>query len=222
MTIAQTAFVILLWAVLAVAVVSFVAGGLLQRRRRARLARAAHETGMLFSADDPFDMPRRYAQFSLMTGGHGARARNVTYGRLAGLAVRAFDFRCELGHGPRRLTRVYGVFVMETAADLPALSMWNQRGEEYSPLPTGQGQWRLGDWSCRGNRRVCEIAAASEVGRTAIGIETSGAVLLVCSPAGRSIAYVSSLPAAAELARALSSGATAGGQQEAAPNRQGS
>ncbi len=210
----QTAFIIVLWAALAAAAVSFGLSGLAQRRRRDRLARAAHEAGMLFSADDLFDVPRQYAEFAAISGGHSARARNVTYGRLSGLAVRAFDFRCEIGHGVRRTGRHCGVIVVEAPADLPPMAMWNRRIAEHVPLAAGAAERRVGDWSCSGDRWACEAALDSEPARTASSMEARGALLLVCLPAGSSPAGVSGAATAAALAKRLCD-RSAGGERSA-------
>ncbi|MCD6303864.1 MAG: hypothetical protein J7M21_02760 [Planctomycetes bacterium] len=177
--------------VLAASVVSFVAMGLAKVRRTRRLARAAHERQRRFFPDDPFDVPRRFADFALVMGGHSPRANNVTDGRVDGLAVRAFDFRCELGHGTRRTTRHYSVL----AADVPGrdeqLLMWHDGDAELAPLAARTAEAHVGCWSCRGPAElVATVAAACEpLAAAAASIELRGRRLMVLAPAGRGADY---------------------------------
>jgi len=147
----QLAFVAILILVLVAAVVSFVVMGLLQVRRSNVLAREAHEMQMRFDRDDPFDMPQRYGQFALMACGHSCAAHNVTHGRLAGQPVRAFDFRYEVGHGTRRMTRHYRVVVLETGLPLPPVLMWNHHDLEAPPLAAEAAGAVLDEWLCQGD-----------------------------------------------------------------------
>ena len=53
----HTVFIVLLTGTLAASAVFFAVLGLLQHLRTRALARKAHEMGMQFSSDDPFDLP---------------------------------------------------------------------------------------------------------------------------------------------------------------------
>jgi hypothetical protein len=207
--------VVLLLAAPAAAVIAFAVGGAIQARRRNRLARAAHEAGLLFSADDPFDVPRRYGDFALIGAGHGGRATNVTYGRLGGLPIRAFDFRYEIGHGTRRHTRHYAVVVVETGAPLPKFSLWSSREDDLAPLAVRQAEGSLGGWDYRGEGASRVLASLSGgLARAATGIEAVGrsagdltenaATLLVCAPVRRAGLYVGRLEDVVALATVLS------------------
>lgn len=180
-------FAIVLTCVLLAAVVSVIVMGTCQRRRRRRLSQEAHGSGLRFAAEDPFDVPLRYRHFALMEAGHSPRAHNVTYGRLHGLPVRAFDFRYELGHGTRRLTRHYAVVVVETAGRLPAVLLWNRRDLEAAPLAVRTCRQCVGPWVCDDpSPPVGKLAsAAAEFGKTGGSIQTRGGTMMLCSPEGR-------------------------------------
>ena len=183
MVMLQYAFVVLLIGVLAVAVGSFVVMGLGKLRRTRRLARAAHEHGMRFFPDDPYDVARRYADFAAISGGHSPRAHNVTDGRLSGRPVRAFDFRCELGHGTRRTTRRYGVVAADAQNESSDLLMWHDGDAELAPLAALDSGGHVACWSYRG-----PAALASRVARAAAGlagacasIEVRGSMVMIAA-----------------------------------------
>lgn len=176
----------LLIAILAAAIVSIAVMGLCRRRRTKALARKAGEMGMRFSADDPFDVPRRYGNFTVISSGHSPCASNVTYGRLNRRVVRAFDFRYELGHGTRRTTRHYGVIVLETEIHLPEVLMWNERDAESIPLCAIQPDGRIGCWSYCGSEELASVllVTAGPLAADAAGMQISRMVLMVHVPAG--------------------------------------
>jgi hypothetical protein len=226
---AQMILVVLLVAAPVAAGVVFAIGGLLQVRRRDRLARAAHEAGLLFSAEDPFDVPRRYARFALVGGGHSGRAMHVTYGRLGGLPVRAFDFRYEIGHGTRRQGRHYAVVAVEGIESVRAMLLWRQRDLDLAPLAVRGASQRLGDWVALGEAAAGAVAALPQgLAETVTGLETLGSgdvgavgagsgqtdaagVLLVWAPVRRGRLYAIGLAEAVALAAALT-GRGGGGQ----------
>ena len=185
---ARYAFVALLVCVLLAAIVSFVVMGLSKLRRTARLARAAHEKGRRFFPDDPYDMPRRCADFALISSGHSPRANNVTAGRCLGLPVWAFDFRCELGHGTRRITRHYSVVVVEMGGQSGALLMWPDNDAELAPLAARGPAGRVGRWRIRGPAELAAAVASAWTGpeNAEPSIEVRGGVLMVSAPAERS------------------------------------
>jgi len=179
-------FVALLILVLVAAVLSFAVMGIAQSRRRGRLARRAHKMGLRFSADDPFDVPGRYGRFAVIAGGHGPRAHNVTYGRIAGVPVRTFDFRYEVGHGTRRLTRRYDVVVFELDLDLPIVLMWHELDLHAAPLPTRRAQGRAGRWVCCGDRALATVLAGAchPFEQDAPSIQVDRRSLMLAMPAG--------------------------------------
>jgi hypothetical protein len=183
------------------AVVWFVLMGAFQARRAAALARRANETGMLFTADDPFDLPRRYADFALVSSGHSGRACNVTHGRIEGLPIRAFDFHYELGHGTRRLSRHYAVVAMETPRDLPVVLMWNQRDPAFAPLATLRSDGQAGAWSFRGDASLAGILGegCSEAAGEGPCIETRGSTLMFAAPVRTQKDYSAGLAVAEKL-----------------------
>ena len=173
---------------IAAASISFVVMGLAQLRRTRALARRAHGTGLKFSGDDPFDMPRRYADFSLIALGHSPQAHNVSYGRLAGWLIRTFDFHYEVGHGPRRITRRYSVVTAETDLDLPAVTMWNNSDAEYAPLAIRYSGNHVACWTFLGDEQVARAIAhvGWPLAESGLSAETCGNVMMFCIPARRS------------------------------------
>lgn len=142
---------------------------------------------MRFSADDPFDVPRRYADFALICGGHSPKADNVIYGRLGGRRVRAFDFRYEVGHGTRRMTRHYAVVVVEVERDLPRVLMWNDDDAESSPLPTRSADGHIACWSYRGDPEAA-VALKNALGdlmSEGASVQTCGTGLMLFAPVRR-------------------------------------
>ena len=207
-------FTVLLIGVLIASVVYFAVMGLVQRGRTRRLARTAHEMNMHFSADDPFDVPRRYAGFALLAAGHSLRASNVTYGRLDGTPVRAFDFRHELGHGTRRITEHYGVIVAETDVPVRPVLMWHERDAEAAPLAARDSQRRIGCWRLVGDEafgsflsEACGPLAADDA-----SIQTYGTAVMVCVPIRRrQQEYANRLGDVLAIVRRIGSSAGGGG-----------
>ena len=185
----QYAFVAVLVAVLVAASVSFAVMGLGKVLRRRRLARDAHQRGLRFFPDDPYDVPRRYADFAVISSGHSPCANNVTAGGIAGRTVRAFDFCCELGHGTRRLTRRYSVAVAETRLSQPSLLMWHAGDGELAPLAARDVQGQVGQWSFCGSRELAETvqAACRHLDHAQPSVEIRGSVVLIAVPVRRSI-----------------------------------
>ena len=174
----QIVFIILFVAVLIVSVICFAIVGLMQVSRTRRLSGQAHQLGMHFSASDPFDLPRRYADFALISNGHSPRANNVTHGTLSGKTVRAFDFRYEVGHGTRRMTRHYSIIVVETDRALPETVMWKQGDTESVPIGTPQDNPRIGSWMFCGDSET-----TASIARTLGDLPAEGAAVQTCGPA---------------------------------------
>jgi len=178
----QTAFMLVLVGVLVASVVSVGIMALMQIARTRRLAREAETLGMRFAAEDPSDLPRRYADFTLINHGHSPQASNVMFGRVLGRRVRAFDFRCELGHGPRRVTRHYDVVVVETDSSLPESILWHHGDEEYAPLPV-RGDERIGDGFTRGDEAVARLLEGHEaLSGTGKSVQVCGTALMLFAP----------------------------------------
>lgn len=181
-------FTLLLGGVLAAAMASFLVMGLLQNRRRTHLARRAHAGDMRFAAEDPFDVVTRYGEFALFAAGHSGRAHNVTHGQVeGGLAVRAFDFRYEVGHGIRREMRRYVVVALEAARPLPGVLMWHESDWEQAPLSAVRADRECEPWRFRGDPAWAEAlaAAASAEAPELTGIQTRGELLFCWAPLGR-------------------------------------
>ena len=186
MQLLQTAFVVLLVGVLAASVISVAIMALLQIGRTRRLARQAESLGLRFASEDPFDAPRRYADFALITNGHSPRASNVTYGRLDGRMVRAFDFRYEVGHGTRRVTRHYDVVVVESERDLGNVLMWHDSDDEFAPLAV-RGEQRAGAWGVWGDVALVErlAEAIAPRGGSPVSMQCCGGTLMLFAPERR-------------------------------------
>ncbi|MCK4601822.1 MAG: hypothetical protein KAU28_05115 [Phycisphaerae bacterium] len=182
----QIAFIALV-AVIVAAVISFFVMGLMQHRRCRLLARSAHEMSMRFSRDDPFDVPYRYWGFALINSGHSPRANNVTYGRYEGWVMRAFDFRYEVGHGPRRSARNYNVIVAETELDMPAVLMWSDMDGEFAPLAARRPEGHKGGWSYRGSEAMAQMLAEAceDLAAEGLSMQTRGKVLMLHLPSRR-------------------------------------
>jgi hypothetical protein len=179
----QEIFTLLLIGVLVASVVSFVVMGLGQLRRTGSLARRAYELDMHFSASDPFDVPRRYGAFALISSGHGPRAYNVTHGHVRGVPVRAFDFRYEVAHATRRTTRHYAVVVVQTHMPLDKLVMWNVDDVQAVPLSSALGSTRIGKWICSGDLDLARSLVETDaplVGQ-ATSTEVQNGMVLFCT-----------------------------------------
>jgi hypothetical protein len=173
--------------VLAAATYGFGAAGMVHGRRTAALRRDAHEMDLRFSSEDPFDIPSRYAEFALVDNGHSPVASNVSHGRMDGLAVRAFDFRYEIGRGTCRQTCHYDVIVFETDAKLPATLMWHREDVAFAPLPARQIRGLIGQWTyCGDGQMAARLSAAwgSDVCQ-GVSMQSRSNAIMMCRPAQR-------------------------------------
>jgi len=158
----QTLFTVLLTGVLTAAVACFAVIGAVRAWRTRALGGESRRMGFRFSAGDPFDVPRRYADFALISSGHSRRAGNVGYGRMEGQLVRVFDFRYEVGHGTQRLTRYYKVILIETSRPLPRVLMWHDADAEAAPLQARPGDGHVACWSYHGNGEAASLLAGTQ------------------------------------------------------------
>jgi len=147
-----------------------------QRRRRKQMARLAHEMGMKFSSQDPFELSRRYSSFALFSAGHSRRAENVMYGRHGSWYFRAFDYSFELGHGTRRLVRRCSVIVADTDLAPPAGLLWHVDDTDHLPLPVAGTVARAGPWLLlRGGEHAVELSELfGTFGEQPVNVETAG------------------------------------------------
>ena len=182
-----TMLLTLLTAILLAAVVSFAVMATMRLRRSRAAARQAHQLGMRFSAEDPLDVPRRYAESALVSGGHSAKADNVIYGQMRGRRVQAFDFRCEVGHGTRRLTRHYDVVVVEIHGQLPRLLMWNDAAADWAPMEARANDRHVANWSYGGDTELAEelVRVSSKLTAVDPSFQTCGTSLMIFAPARR-------------------------------------
>jgi hypothetical protein len=162
--------------------------------------------GLRFSQDDLFDVPRRYAPFALMRAGHSCRAHNVIYGRREGLAVRAFDFHYEIGHGPARSTRRYWCVVVETDRDLCRLILWNHMDRQTAPLEAMRADQEYRQWALRGSAQDAGAVAPlmNALADQGASCQSCGQVFMMCLPAhSKVLAEASQFEIAVAIARAL-------------------
>ena len=180
----QAFFVVVLVSVLAASVAFFAVMGLRQKRRTEVLSRRAHEMGLRFSVTDPFDIPVRYGDFALIASGHSGRAENVTYGHVGTWPLRGFDFRYELGHGTRRVTKLYSVVVVETELHLPGVLMWNDADVEFAPITSCHCDGHLDCWTYAGEEAFARVLAAAcgDLAGDGTSMETRGSALMLCVP----------------------------------------
>jgi hypothetical protein len=179
-------FLVILIGVLLAAVVMFAVLGLARVVRAHRLARGAHERGMRFFPTDGYDVPRRYADFAVISCGHSPRASNMMAGRLDGAMVRCFDYHCELGHGPRRTSRLLRVLAAEVAAEVAAPTvMWHESDADLAPLEA-RGQRRIGPWACSGDLDLAEAIASQcpTLASKGASIELRAGGVMLCVPGG--------------------------------------
>ena len=183
----QVAFTVLLTGILIAAVITFAVITIVRVRRTSRTAREAGEMEMRFSPEDPFDVPRRYADFALIGGGHSPKADNVTHGRIGGRYVRAFDFRYEVAHGTHRITRHYAVVIVELHRALPEVLMWNDDDTDSAPLQVRCGGGRIGCWSYRGEEELGRtlLEAAGGVADMGTSMQTCGNLFMLFAPVRR-------------------------------------
>lgn len=181
-------------------------------RRERMLAAQAAEMGLKFSREDPFELPMKYAAFSLMNCGHGQNAYNVAHGRAGSLDVQAFDFSYEAGHGFERSTRRYGIIVFAVQSD-ENVAMWPQHIPGNMPFITGDVTGTVGPWCYCGSQRLAENIHAADSNE---GLEKAGAcvelkdnVMMISIPYRdeRKWTYSLWLPGAVKIAKKLAASA---------------
>lgn len=180
----QFAFPLILIVALGAGMVVLAWMGCSRRRRLTALARTAHEMGMRFSPDDPFDLTRHYSGLILASAGHSGRAENVIFGRYDGWALRAFDYYFEVGHGTRRLSRRYGIIAADTDLDLPDVLMWSGDDSEHIPLAVSSPLGRSGRWLIiTGMAFAPTLAEAfSNYPDRPIDLQIDNGSVMICSP----------------------------------------
>ncbi len=192
--------------VLAAAIISFTVMGFRQFRRSRTLARKAYDMGLHFTQSDLFDVARRYGDFALISRGHSGMASNVTYGRIEGMSVRAFDFCSEIGHGTRRLICRDGAVVIETRMELPSLLMWNEKKFPFAPMAVRGCDKHIGNWLCSGDMDLAAALARElpEMGSAGINVQARGdSLMLTAQPTIQSEEYILSFAEIGKIARCL-------------------
>ena len=180
----QLAFLVILIGALCLGLAALAPLGWVQYRRRRLLGRLAARLGLRFSADDPFELVRRYGAFVLATAGHSPRSENVIYGRYGSWQVRVFDYCFEVGHGPVRVVRHYSVLAAETDLALPAALLWHTDDAANAPLSVPGTSGREGPWLvCQGAEVAGRLSAAfAEFAAVSADIQTEAGAVLVASP----------------------------------------
>jgi len=77
------------------------------RERREALARMAAQWGLTYYADDPFDIPGRYAFFDLFDSGHSRKASNVMVGKIESREAILCDYQYTTGSGKNQTTHCF-------------------------------------------------------------------------------------------------------------------
>ena len=177
----QIAFVVILMLTLLAASISFTVMGLRHSAHTRFLAQNAHKRGILFSREDPFDVPVRFGEFAIISCGHSPRAYNVMHGQLEHWPVRAFTFRYEVGHGTKRTTRHYGIVVVEFNNKLPDVIMWSTVVDDQAPLEVRNSVGNVLCWSFAGSKKVADAVAGSAIalGEKGLGIQIRGDLLML-------------------------------------------
>jgi hypothetical protein len=130
-----------------------------QYARRRCLAQRAKQRGMTFSAGDTQRLALSYEDMALLCAGHSRRVENVISGRVNTLAIRAFDFRYDVGHGLRRMRRFYHVVLVDLGRAFEPVLMWHVGDLHRAPFLARQCTQRMGAWLFEGDARVAERLA---------------------------------------------------------------
>ena len=203
--------IIILIIALAGTVVLFLVKGIAKRLHRHRLAMACRSLGMEFSGEDPFAVVQLFADFALLSIGHGAHARNVAHGRLGQWRARCFEVLYEVGHGVRRHARLYAAAVAEVPAGWDGAVLWHREDLDHAPLQVFRAERSVGAWVCVGDPKTAQqlAAAAGDMTDVPMSIEITREWLMVFAPVdGHGLTYpkmIDALPTICErLARARS------------------
>ncbi|MHC4986556.1 MAG: hypothetical protein ACYTFO_10425, partial [Planctomycetota bacterium] len=162
----------------------FLIKGIAKRLHRRRLAIACRSLGMEFSGEDPFAVVQLFADFALLSIGHGARARNVAHGRLGSWRVRCFEVLYEVGHGVRRHARLYAAAVAEVPAGWDRVVLWHREDIDHAPLQVFRAEQGVGAWVSVGDPTTARqlAAAAHDVTDVPMGMEITREWLMVFAP----------------------------------------
>jgi hypothetical protein len=200
---------------LTAAVVSFFVMGLRHHWHGRVMSRYSNEHDLRFNRDDPFGIPLVYRRFALISCGHSPRACNVTHGRVAGRVVRAFDFRYEIGHGTLRVTRRYGVVVVDMETPDHNVLMWNDSDAQHAPLEVRQIDGHVGCWSFTGDADLAKTLAGhvGPLGADGLSMQARDGLLMLYLPAkGRKLRnYTDWMSEGIELAEQLGTGVASAG-----------
>ncbi len=176
---------IVMMAILTLALVLAIGGYIVMGIRRHvsmnDLKRHAARRGVQFSHEDPISILQQQGQFSLLSSGHSPQVCDVMHGRIAQQVLSAFDFRYEVGHGTRRMTRRYHVALLHLPHTCDDLLLWSQGDDSGCPLAVlGKGK-TFGAWRYVGSREQAERLAAlvQDVSLPAACLEVRGESLLM-------------------------------------------
>lgn len=103
---------LLVLAFVVIAVVVAITSVIQARKRREAMERLAAQLGLTYYADDPWDIPARYAHLDLFDEGHSRQASNILAGVIDGREVLAFDYRYTTGSGKNRTTHYHQAALM--------------------------------------------------------------------------------------------------------------
>ncbi len=137
-----------------------------QHARRRRLAERARQRGLEFAAGDSQRLVLSYEDMALLCAGHSRRVENVISGRLDSWTIRAFDFRFDVGHGLRRMRRLYHVVLVDLGQLLDPVLMWHVDDLRRAPFLVRQCDQRMGGWLYSGSEML-----ARRLGHACAGLE---------------------------------------------------
>ena len=97
--------------------------------------------------------------------------------------MRAFDYRFEAGHGPRRLVRRYSVIVSDTDLDAPATLLWHEQDADHVPLAVQNPLGKLQPWLVvSGKSFAAALAGAfAEFAGEPVDLQADRRAVLLCS-----------------------------------------
>ena len=180
--------IVLLVGMLALMTGAFVFLGHQQYRRRHVVSEFVTQRGMEYRRTDVHRLAGGYEDLAVLSAGHARRADNVAWGRSGDFPMVAFDFRYEVGHGLRRMTRFYAVVVVDMRTTIAPVLMWHQADLEGAPLHAKLSDRREAPWVFSGDVDVAArlAAACKPLDELTPSMQVLDGVLLLCCPAQRS------------------------------------
>jgi hypothetical protein len=159
--------------------------GFRHRRRGRRIASLVGSMGMECRQTDVHRLAAGHEDLTLLSAGHSRRAENVAWGRVGGVPTIAFDFRYEIGHSLRRMTRFYAVVILDFPERLDPVLMWHEADLEWAPLHAKLAEQRIDRWVFGGDSEQAErmARACGPLTDMAVSVQAMDGMLMFCCPA---------------------------------------